>query len=79
MTERLRTWHRNAALFHLRNLQDPRLRAGSLGAWAAQALFDGRPAVEEGLAEALDRFARVGRRTGAGLSDEAIFARVPPR
>jgi GT2 family glycosyltransferase len=76
MAERIRTWHRNAALFHLRNLQDPRLRAGSLGAWAAQALFDGRAPVEEGLAEALDRFAGVGRRPDAGLSDEEIFARV---
>jgi GT2 family glycosyltransferase len=79
MAERLRTWHRNAALFHLRNLQDPQLRAGSLGAWAAHALFDGRPAIEEGLVEALERFARVGRRADAGLSDEEIFARVSPR
>jgi GT2 family glycosyltransferase len=79
MAERLRTWHRNAALFHLRNLQDPALRAGSLGAWAAQALFDGRGPVEEGLAEALDRFARAGRRPDAGLSDEEILARVRPR
>jgi GT2 family glycosyltransferase len=79
MAERLRTWHRNSALFHLRNLQDPELRAGSLGGWAAYALFDGRTEVTEGLGEALDRFARVGRRPGAGLSDEEILARVPPR
>jgi hypothetical protein len=79
MAERLRTWHRNSALFHLRNLQDPGLRAGSLGGWAAYALFDGRPAVAEGLVEALDRFASVGRRPGAGLADEEILAHVPPR
>jgi GT2 family glycosyltransferase len=76
MAERLATWYRNWALFHLRNLQGPRLRAGSLGAWAAHALFDGRPAVEDGLAQALTRFARAGRRPAARLSDEEILARV---
>ena len=79
MTERLRAWHRNSALFHLRNLQDPRLRAGSFGAWAAHALFDDRAAVEGGLIEALGRFARVGRRPRGGLSDEEILARVSRR
>jgi hypothetical protein len=79
MTERLRTWHRNAALFHLRNLQDVRLRAGSFGAWAAHALFDDRVAVEEGLAEALSRYARVGRRPDGGLSDQEILARIAAR
>jgi len=74
--ERQRAWYRNWALFHLRNLQHPRLRAASLGAWAAHALFDGRAAVEEGLAEALVRFAEAGPRPSDGLSDEEILARV---
>jgi GT2 family glycosyltransferase len=76
MSERQRAFHRSAALFHLRNLQRPILRAGALGAWAAQALFDGRPAIAEGLAEALTRFASAGRRRTEGLSDEEILARV---
>jgi GT2 family glycosyltransferase len=79
MAERLGAWHRNSALFHLRNLQDPQLRAGSLGAWAAHALFDDRAAVEEGLLEALKRFARVGRRPLDGRSDGEILARVSRR
>jgi len=32
MAERLAAWHRGGALFHLRNLQDRRLRAASFGA-----------------------------------------------
>ena len=78
MPERQKAFQRSAALFHLRNLQRPALRAGALGAWAAQALFDGRPAIGEGLVEALARFARAGRRRPEGLSDEEILARVPP-
>lgn len=78
MPERQQAFQRSAALFHLRNLQRPVLRAGALGAWAAQALFDGRSAIGEGLAEALARFARAGRRPPEGLSDEEILARVPP-
>jgi GT2 family glycosyltransferase len=73
--ERQRAWYRNWMLFHLRNLQDPDLRAASLGAWAAYALFDGRPAVKEGLAQALRLYAEVGRRDGAGLADAQIVAR----
>jgi GT2 family glycosyltransferase len=78
MPERQKAFHRSAALFHLRNLQRPALRAGALGAWAAHALFDARPAIEDGLTEALARFARAGRRRREGLSDEEILARVPP-
>jgi GT2 family glycosyltransferase len=78
MAERLTAWHRNAALFHLRNVQDPALRAANFGAWAACALFDGRPAVEEGLAQALRRFADAGRRENRGLSDAEILARTGP-
>jgi hypothetical protein len=76
MPERQRAFHRSAALFHLRNLQRPVLRAGALGAWAAQALFDGRPAIQDGLTDALARFAKAGRRRPEGLSDEEILARV---
>jgi GT2 family glycosyltransferase len=79
MADRLRAWYRGAALFHLRNLQDPERRARCLGGWAAHALFDGRPEVEEGLAEALARFARAGRRSAGGLSDGEILARVSAR
>jgi GT2 family glycosyltransferase len=76
MDERLQTWYRNWALFHLRNIQSPRLRAASFGAWAACALFEDRPAVLEGLGEALGRYRAAGRRPPGGLSDEEILARV---
>jgi GT2 family glycosyltransferase len=76
MPERQRAFQRSAVLFHLRNLQRPVLRAGALGAWAAQALFDGRPAIQDGLTDALARFAKAGRRRPEGLSDEEILARV---
>jgi GT2 family glycosyltransferase len=79
MAERLAAWHRSWALFHLRNVQDRKLRAASLGAWAAYALFDGRSAVTEGLTQALRRFAGAGRRGAEGLSDEEILARSGPR
>jgi GT2 family glycosyltransferase len=79
MRERRKAWHRNWALFHLRNLQDVRLRAESFGAWAAYALFDEDPDVAAGIAEALERFARVGRRPADGLSDAEIVARSRPR
>jgi GT2 family glycosyltransferase len=76
MTDRLKTWFRNSALFHLRNLQDPLLRAASLGAWAAYALFDDRPEVSGGLAEAVARFSQAGRSPAGGLADAAILDRV---
>jgi len=79
MAERLAAWHRSGALFHLRNVQDPRLRAANYGAWAAYALFDGRSAVTEGLAQALSRFAAAGPRHEEGLSDAEILARTGPR
>lgn len=79
MAERLAAWHRGGALFHLRNLQDRRLRAASFGAWAACALFDGRPAVIDGLTEALKRYAAAGPRPVEGLSDAEILARTGPR
>lgn len=79
MAERLAAWHRSGALFHLRNVQDRRLRAANYGAWAAYALFDGRSAVTEGLAQALSRFAAAGPRREEGLSDAEILARAGGR
>jgi GT2 family glycosyltransferase len=79
MEERQRIWYRNWALFHLRNVQKREQRAANLGAWAAYALFDDRSAVRAGLAEALARFASVGRRAVEGLPDDEILARVRPR
>jgi GT2 family glycosyltransferase len=79
MAERLAAWHRSAALFHLRNVQDRKLRAANFGAWAAHALLDGRPAMAEGLAQALRRFAAAGRREAGGFSDAEILARTGPR
>lgn len=74
--ERERIFFRNRVLFHLRNLQDPRLRAASLGAWTAFALFDDRVARRQGLAEALERFAALGPRPAHGLSDAQILTQV---
>jgi GT2 family glycosyltransferase len=76
MTERETVWQRNWALFHLRNLQDPGLRSASLGAWAAYALFDDRTARTRGLAEALERFGRVGRRREKGRRDRAVLSQL---
>ncbi len=76
MAERERLWHRNWALFHLRNLRDPQRRAAAFGAWAAYVLFDERGAVRDGLAEALARFVTVGPRPAGGLGDHEILARV---
>lgn len=76
MPERQRAWYRNRALFQLRNLRDPGLRAESLAAWAAHCLLDGRRPVEEGIADALARFAALGRQDAAGLSDHEILDRV---
>lgn len=76
MDERLKVWHRNWALFHLRNIHDRRRRAASLGAWAACSLFEDRPAVLSGLAEAIKGFVPVAGEAGDGLSDEDILARV---
>jgi GT2 family glycosyltransferase len=75
MDERLRAWYRGWALFHLRNVQSPPLRAASFGAWAACALFEDRRPVLEGLSEALGRYGTAGRRPAGGLSDEEILAK----
>jgi GT2 family glycosyltransferase len=76
MDERLRLWSRNACLFHLRNVQDERLRAEMYGAWAAQVLFGRREPVLAGLADALTRYAEGGQRPPGGLSDRKILERV---
>jgi GT2 family glycosyltransferase len=76
--ERQRVWYRNWALFHLRNVQDADLRAASLGAWAAYALFDGRPAVREGLGQALRLYAAAGRRERTGFTDAEVVDRSSP-
>jgi GT2 family glycosyltransferase len=76
LEERERVFFRHRVLFHLRNLQDPALRAQNLGAWAAFALFDDRIERRAGLVEALDRFERVGRHPDEGLRDAEILARA---
>jgi GT2 family glycosyltransferase len=76
MDERLKVWHRNWALFHLRNIQGRRLRAASLGAWVACSLFEDRRAVLGGLAEAIKGFVPVVGSAADGLSDEEILSRV---
>ena len=76
MSERERVWQRNWALFHLRNLEDPRLRAASFGALAAYALFDDRAARTRGLADAMRQFPRIGRRREKGLADTTVLTRL---
>jgi GT2 family glycosyltransferase len=79
LEERERISFRNRVLFHLRNLRDPDLRAGSLGAWAAFALFETRTERLEGLALAFAQDAASPHRRGRGPSDEAILQRLEPR
>lgn len=74
--ERVRMFFRNSVLFHLRNLQDPRLRAANFGAWVAHALFERRADRLQGLAEAAVLFAACGPRTEVGLGDEEILRAV---
>lgn len=76
LPERERVSFRNAVLFHLRNLQEPRRRAENLGAWAAYALLEPRGERQEGLAAALRRYREVGPRADGGLTDSEILARV---
>lgn len=73
--ERERIEFRNRVLFHLRNRQGRAERAASLGALAAFALFEGRPARQAGLAEALARYATAPARPVEGLSDAEVLAR----
>lgn len=70
---------RNRVLFHLRNLRDAALRAENMGAWVAHALFDDHQAQQRGLSEAIDVFARAGRRSDTGLADDEILARAGGR
>jgi len=75
LEERERIGFRNRVLFHLRNLQDPGLRAESLGALAAFALFEPRRERLEGLSDALAAFSVRGRRPEEGLSDRELLER----
>ena len=75
MDERVRLWHRNWFLLHLRNVLDPELRGASLGAMAAYALLDGREPVRAGLREALDAFAECGTRVRDGVSERDVLLR----
>jgi GT2 family glycosyltransferase len=78
--ERERIGIRSRALFHLRNVQDPRRRAEMFGAFAALALFEGRPEILSGLAEALARQASTPPRPPAsGLDDDEILRKVAVR
>ena len=79
MDERLKVWHRNWALFHLRNVRDRRERAACLGAWVAYALFEDRPAVLGGLAQAIEGFVPEAGRSADGRSDEEILRLVMAR
>jgi len=79
LDERERMSFRNRVIFHLRNLRDPGLRAESLGACAAHALFDAREQRLRGLAEAMKRFERFGRHPGDGASDAEILERSRAR
>lgn len=72
--ERERVGFRNRVLFHLRNVRDPRLRAGLLGALVAHALFDDVPARRAGLVEALARSEP--EPTRDGLDDLEILRKV---
>jgi GT2 family glycosyltransferase len=74
VAEREQVEFRNRALFHLRNLREPQLRAGLFGALAATALFEWRERKRAGLAEAV-RQARQVLSEGGGLDDRAILAR----
>jgi GT2 family glycosyltransferase len=76
--ERERIAFRNRILFHLRNLQDPALRARALGACTAWALFDTAPERLLGLADALARYEASEPRLEDGLSDAEILERVRP-
>ncbi|MBX7184219.1 MAG: glycosyltransferase family 2 protein [Vicinamibacteria bacterium] len=79
MDERLRVWHRNWALFHLRNVRDRRERAACLGAWVAYALFEDRPAVLGGLVQAIEGFVPLAGTPAAARSDGEILRLVMAR
>jgi hypothetical protein len=71
---------RNRVLFHLRNIEDGEKRAAMFGALAAYALFEARPEIRAGLAEALARDVATPRRPRtSGRSDEEILRGVSPR
>jgi GT2 family glycosyltransferase len=79
LDERERVGFRNRALFHLKNVRDPGLRAEMFGALAAYALFEPRKARLRGLRDATVRAPRIRRSPDRGLGDRAILAKVRPR
>lgn len=79
LAERERIGFRNRALFHLRNLRDPALRAEAMGALCAYALFEPHPERLRGLREALDPERLRGRSLEGGLPDRAILESLRPR
>lgn len=83
LAARERVGFRNRVLFHLRTLEEPRLRAAQFGAWAAAALLEALPERRAGLAEALERHARAPRHVPPGplpetVSDAEVLRRVAP-
>jgi GT2 family glycosyltransferase len=79
LEDRERIGFRNRALFHLRNLRDPALRAEAFGALAAYALFEPRPERLLGLREALAPERLAGRAASGGLEDREILEKVSAR
>ena len=78
LDERERVGFRNRALFHLKNVRDPGLRAEVFGALAAYALLEPRKPRLRGLRDATARAGR-SRKESGGLGDRAILAKVRPR
>jgi GT2 family glycosyltransferase len=75
LEERERIGFRNRVLFHLRNVQDPALRAENLGALVAFALFEPRRERLEGLKDALAVYSGPDTRTLVGLPDRELLER----
>ncbi len=66
---------RNRVLFHLRNVEDPALRAENVGALLATALLEPEQPRLRGLASALERYAGLTAGGADGLSTEEILRR----
>jgi len=79
LDERERIGFRNRALFHLRNLRDPMLRAEAFGALAAYALFEPLAPRLRGLRDALDPARLAEPSQDLGLDDRAILAQARAR
>ena len=79
LDERERIGFRNRAVFHLRNLRDPMLRAEAFGALAAYALFEPLAPRRDGLADALAPERLADPSPDLGLDDRAILAKARAR